>query len=173
MEPTTTLPLYSLYGNVTRPTDKMLAGLDALVFDIQDTGVRFYTYVTTMAYAMEAAAQKGIAFYALDRPNPLSGAVVQGLILDTDLKSFVGYFPLPVRHGMTVGELAAMFNSENHLGANLHVIKMRGYQRNDWYDETGLHWIAPSPNLRTLTEATLYPGDEFRKLRAKYLLYSS
>lgn len=158
MEPTTTLPLYSLYGNVTRPTDEMLAGLDALVFDMQDAGVRFYTYVTTMAYAMEAAARKGIAFYVLDRPNPLSGAVVQGPTLDTDLKSFVGYFPLPVRHGMTVGELAAMFNSENHLGANLQVIKMRGYQRNDWYDETGLHWIAPSPNLRTLGEATLYPG---------------
>jgi uncharacterized protein YbbC (DUF1343 family)/CubicO group peptidase (beta-lactamase class C family) len=158
MEPTTTLPLYSLYGKVTRPTDKMLAGLDALVFDIQDAGVRFYTYVTTMAYAMEAAAQKGITFYVLDRPNPLSGAVVQGPMRDADLKSFVSYFPLPLRHGMTVGELAEMFNSENKIGAKLRVIKMRGYQRNDWYDETGLHWVAPSPNLRTLTEATLYPG---------------
>jgi hypothetical protein len=121
-------------------------------------GVHFYTYITTMAYAMEAAAKKGIAFYVLDRPNPLSGAVVQGPILDADLRSFTGYFPLPVRHGMTVGELAHMFNAENHIGAKLHVITMRGYRRTDWYDETGLRWVAPSPNLRTLTEATLYPG---------------
>jgi uncharacterized protein YbbC (DUF1343 family)/CubicO group peptidase (beta-lactamase class C family) len=157
-EPITNLPVYSLYGDVTRPTEEMLAGLDALVFDIQDAGVRFYTYVTTMAYAMEAAAKKGLAFYVLDRPNPLSGSVVQGPIMDKDLKSFVGYFPLPVRHGMTVGELAAMFNAETKIGVRLQVIKMRGYQRRAWYDETGLPWVAPSPNLRTLTEATLYPG---------------
>lgn len=158
MEPTTTLPVYSLYGHVKRPTAEMLAGLDALVFDIQDAGVRFYTYVTTMAYAMEAAAKKGIDFYVLDRPNPLSGSVVQGPVMDRDLTSFTGYFPLPVRHGMTVGELARMFNAENKIGAKLHVIPMRGYQRSDWYDETGLRWVNPSPNLRTLTEATLYPG---------------
>jgi len=152
------LPLYSLYGEVNRPTEKMLSGLDALVFDIQDAGVRFYTYITTMAYAMEAAAKKGIRFYVLDRPNPLTAAAVQGPVMDRDLKSFTGYFPLPLRHGMTVGELAQMFNMENKIGANLHVIKMRGYRRTDWYDETGLLWVNPSPNLRTLTQATLYPG---------------
>ncbi|MBI3302844.1 MAG: DUF1343 domain-containing protein [Deltaproteobacteria bacterium] len=158
MEPITALPVYSLYGNVTRPTAEMLAGLDALVFDIQDAGVRFYTYITTMAYAMEAAAKKGIAFYVLDRPNPLNGSVVQGPILDQDLKSFAGYFPLPIRHGMTVGELAAMFNVEKKIGAKLHVITMRSYRRSDWYDETGLQWVGPSPNLHTLRAATLYPG---------------
>jgi uncharacterized protein YbbC (DUF1343 family) len=154
----TGLPVYSLYGNVMRPTDDMLAGLDALVFDIQDAGARFYTYITTMAYAMEAAARKGIRFYVLDRPNPLNGIAVQGPILDQDLRSFVGYFPLPVRHGMTVGELATMFNRENAIGAQLQVIKMNGYQRTVWYDDTGLPWIGPSPNLPTLTAATLYPG---------------
>jgi uncharacterized protein YbbC (DUF1343 family)/CubicO group peptidase (beta-lactamase class C family) len=152
------LPLYSLYGEVNRPTDKMLTGLDTLVFDIQDAGARFYTYITTMAYAMEAAAKKGIRFYVLDRPNPLTATTVQGPVMDGDLKSFTGYFPLPLRHGMTVGELAQMFNTENKIGAELHVIKMRGYRRTDWYDETGLHWVNPSPNLRTLTQTTLYPG---------------
>ena len=157
-DPATHLPVYSLYGKTTRPTDKMLAGLDALVFDIQDAGVRFYTYVTTLGYAMEAAAKKGVAVYILDRPNPINGFSVEGPVLDKDLTSFVAYFPMPVRHGMTVGELAEMFNRENHLGVKLHVIKMRGWERTDWYDETGLPWVKPSPNLRTLTEATLYPG---------------
>ncbi len=157
-EPVKGLPVYSLYGSVDRPTGKMLEGLDALVFDIQDAGVRFYTYVTTMAYAMEAAAGKGIAFYVLDRPNPITGSQVQGPVMDENLKSFTGYFPLPVRHGMTVGELAKMFNEENRIGANLSVIRMRGYKRSDWYDETGLPWVSPSPNLKTLTEAVLYPG---------------
>ena len=157
-DPATHLPVYSLYGKTTRPTDKMLAGLDALVFDIQDAGVRFYTYVTTLGYAMEAAAKKGIAVYVLDRPNPINGFSVEGPVLDKDLTSFVAYFPMPVRHGMTVGELAEMFNRENNLGVKLHIIKMRGWERTDWYDETGLPWVKPSPNLRTLTEATLYPG---------------
>ncbi len=136
----------------------MLDGIDALVFDVQDAGVRFYTYVTTMAYAMEAAAAKGIPFYVLDRPNPISAAVVQGPVLDEDRRSFTAYFPLPVRYGMTIGELAELFNAENKIGAELHVIEMRGYRRTQWYDETGLRWIAPSPNLRSLEEATLYPG---------------
>jgi uncharacterized protein YbbC (DUF1343 family)/CubicO group peptidase (beta-lactamase class C family) len=157
-EPKTGLPVYSLYGDTKYPTEKMLRGLDAIVFDIQDVGVRFYTYITTMGYAMEAAAKKGIAFYVLDRPIPINGSLIQGPVMDRDLKSFVGYFPMPVRHGMTVGELAEMFNSENRIGVKLHVIKMRGYQRTDWYDETGLEWVNPSPNLRTLTEAILYPG---------------
>jgi uncharacterized protein YbbC (DUF1343 family) len=157
-EPTTRLALYSLYGDVTRPTPAMLDGIDALVFDVQDAGVRFYTYVTTMGYAMEAAAAKGIPFYVLDRPDPISGAVVQGPLLDADRRSFTGYFLLPVRYGMTIGELAQLFNVENGIGAELHVIKMRGYRRAQWYDETGLRWIAPSPNLRSLRQAALYPG---------------
>jgi len=157
-EPFTGLPIYSLYGDVSRPTQKMLIGLDALVFDIQDAGARFYTYITTMGYAMEGCAKKGIPFYVLDRPNPINASWVQGPILDSNLRSFTGYFPLPVRHGMTVGELANMFNDEKKIGAKLHVVKMRGYERTHWYDETGLLWVSPSPNLRTLTEAILYPG---------------
>lgn len=155
---TTGLPVYSLYGDTRRPSDAMLNDLDALVFDIQDAGVRFYTYATTMAYAMEAAASKGIDFYVLDRPNPITADAVQGPMLDAELRSFTGYFPLPVRHGMTIGELAELFNAEAGIGAKLHVIKMRGYRRSDWQDDTGLRWISPSPNLRTLTETILYPG---------------
>ena len=157
-EAVTGLPVYSLYGEVRRPTDEMLNGLDALVFDVQDAGVRFYTYATTMAYAMEAAAHKGIDFYVLDRPDPIGADIVQGPMLDADMKSFTAYFPLPVRHGMTIGELAELFNAQAGIGAKLHVIKMRGYERKDWYDDTGLKWVSPSPNLRTLTQATLYPG---------------
>jgi uncharacterized protein YbbC (DUF1343 family)/CubicO group peptidase (beta-lactamase class C family) len=157
-EPVTGLPVYSLYGDITRPTDPMLDGLDALVFDVQDAGTRFYTYISTMGYAMEAAAKKGIDFYVLDRPNPINALLVQGPLMDLDLKGFTGYFPLPVRHGMTVGELAGMFNGEGGIGAKLHVIPMQGYSRCQWYDETGLQWVSPSPNLRSLTEATLYPG---------------
>lgn len=152
----TGLPVYSLYGETRRPSDEMLKGLDALVFDIQDVGARFYTYATTMAYAMEAAARNGIDFYVLDRPNPIGADVVQGPLLDADMKSFTGYFPVPIRHGMTIGELARLFN--DNIGARLHVVAMRGYHRRDWYDDTGLMWAPPSPNLRTLTEATLYPG---------------
>ena len=157
-DPETGLPVYSLYGETERPTDRMLEGLDALVFDIQDVGVRFYTYITTLGYSMEAAARKGLAFYVLDRPNPISGILVEGPVIDRDLLSFVAYYPLPVRHGMTVGELAEMFNAENHLGVKLKVIKMKDWRRSDWYDETGLPWINPSPNLRNLVEVTLYPG---------------
>jgi uncharacterized protein YbbC (DUF1343 family)/CubicO group peptidase (beta-lactamase class C family) len=146
------LPVYSLYG------DTLLNGIDALVFDVQDVGARFYTYITTMAYAMEAAARKGIAFYVFDRPNPITGLSVQGPPMDRDLKSFTGYFSLPVRHGMTVGELARMFNRENGIGADLHVIKMKGYRRDYWYDETGLAWVNPSPNIHNVAEAALYPG---------------
>jgi uncharacterized protein YbbC (DUF1343 family)/CubicO group peptidase (beta-lactamase class C family) len=158
MDAATGIPVYSLYGEVKRPTDRMLDGLDALVFDVQDAGVRFYTYVTTMGYAMEAAAKRGISFYVLDRPNPITASVVQGFVMDDDLRSFTGYFTLPIRHGMTVGELARMFNTEKGIGVKLQVIKMRGYERTDWYDETGLHWVKPSPNLRTLGQTVLYPG---------------
>ncbi len=154
----TGLPIYSLYGKVQRPTDSMLEGVDALVYDIQDVGVRFYTYITTLGYCLETAAKKGIDFYVLDRPNPINGIAVDGPVLDPDAHSFVGYFPMPIRHGMTVGELAEMYNAENHLHAKLHVIKMQDWQRADWFDETGQVWINPSPNLRNLAEETLYPG---------------
>jgi uncharacterized protein YbbC (DUF1343 family)/CubicO group peptidase (beta-lactamase class C family) len=154
----TGLPVYSLYGADRRPTDAMLEGLDALVFDVQDAGVRFYTYVTTLAYAMEAAARRGLRFFVLDRPNPIGADVVQGPVLDRDLRSFTGYFALPIRYGMTIGELAELFNAEARIGARLTVVPMRGYHREEWYDETGLRWVAPSPNLRTLVQAALYPG---------------
>jgi uncharacterized protein YbbC (DUF1343 family)/CubicO group peptidase (beta-lactamase class C family) len=153
----TGLPVYSLFGDTNRPTDQMLAGLDALVYDIQDAGVRFYTYETTLGYTLEAAARKGLAYYVLDRPDPIGGNA-EGPVLDSDLRSFVGYFPLPVRHGMTMGELAQMFNQEQHLGAKLTVIKMKEWHRTTWFDETGLDWVNPSPNLRNMAEVTLYPG---------------
>ncbi|MFQ5927100.1 MAG: exo-beta-N-acetylmuramidase NamZ domain-containing protein, partial [Terriglobia bacterium] len=156
----TGLPIHSLYAATRRPTDTMLAGLDALVFDIQDAGVRFYTYITTMGYALEEAARRGIAFFVLDRPNPLGGRAVQGPLLDADRLSFVGYFPLPIRHGMTVGELARMFNRENGLDAQLTVVPMRGWRRAFWFDQTGWEWVRPSPNLRSLAGATLYPAVE-------------
>ncbi|MFT3931568.1 MAG: DUF1343 domain-containing protein [Spongiibacteraceae bacterium] len=154
----TGLPVYSLYGKTLRPTPDMLQGIDALVFDIQDAGVRFYTYITTLAYTMEAAAKNNIDFYVLDRPNPIDASQVQGPVLDRDMRSFTAYFPLPIRYGMTPGELALLFNNENRIGAKLHVIKMSGYQRTSWYDETGLQWVNPSPNLRSLTQTALYPG---------------
>ncbi len=157
-EPSTGLPVHSLYGAVKRPTTAMLRGVDVLVFDVQDAGVRFYTYVTTMAYAMEAAAEHGLPFYVLDRPDPISAAVVQGPVLDRDLRSFTGYYPLPVRYGMTIGELARFLNAENAIGADLRVIEMRGYRRAQWHDETGLRWVRPSPNLRSVDQAALYPG---------------
>lgn len=158
VDPLTGLPVHSLYGEVKRPTVEMLDGLDALVFDIQDAGARFYTYITTMAYAMEEAVKRGIPFYVLDRPNPLNGSAVQGPVLEDDLKSFTGYFPLPVRHGMTVGELALLFNHENRIGADVRVVRMKGYRRTYWFDDTELNWTSPSPNLRSLTGAVLYPG---------------
>jgi uncharacterized protein YbbC (DUF1343 family) len=154
----TGLPVYSLYGNVKKPTATMLKGLDTLVYDIQDVGVRFYTYITTMAYAMEAAAAHGLDFYVLDRPNPLTCESVQGPVLDPDLCSFIGYCPMPVRYGMTAGEMALLFNREKHISAKLQVVKMEGYRREAWFDQTGLPWINPSPNLRSLTQAILYPG---------------
>ena len=156
----TGLPIYSLYGETLRPTDEMLEGVDTLVFDIQDAGVRFYTYITTMGYAMEAAAAHHIAFYVLDRPDPLGGERVEGPVLDRDRVNFVGYFPMPVRMGMTLGEMAEMFNAENKIGCDLHVVRMLGWKRAHWFDETGLKWVNPSPNLRSLTENILYPGLE-------------
>jgi len=152
------IPVYSLYGATKRPTPAMLADVDALVFDVQDAGVRFYTYVTTMAYAMEAAAAQRLPFYVLDRPNPIDASIVQGPVLEEDLRSFTGYYALPVRYGLTIGELATLLNAEQRIDADLHVVRMTGYARGRWFDDTGLDWIAPSPNLRSLREATLYPG---------------
>jgi len=156
----TGLPIYSLYGATRRPSGEMLRGIDTLVFDVQDAGVRFYTYITTMAYSMEAAAQHHIAFVVLDRPNPLGGEIIEGPVLDPDRTSFVGYFPMPVRYAMTMGELAQMFNSENKIGADLRVVAMQDWHRRDFYDMTGLAWVPPSPALRSLRENFLYPGAE-------------
>jgi uncharacterized protein YbbC (DUF1343 family) len=156
----THLPVFSLYGETRRPTPEMLKGIDALVFDVQDAGVRFYTYITTMAYAMEEAAKSHVAFFVLDRPDPLGGEAIEGPMLDRERTSFVGYFPMPVRYAMTMGELAQMFNAENKIGADLHVIAMKNWRRDETYDRTRLVWIAPSPNLRTVNEAFLYPGIE-------------
>jgi uncharacterized protein YbbC (DUF1343 family) len=157
---TTGLPIFSLYGESRRPTDEMLQGIDALVFDVQDAGVRFYTYTSTMAYCMEEAAKHNIAFYVLDRPNPLGGEIIEGPVLDADKTDFVAYYPLPVRYGLTIGELAQFFNTENHIDCDLHVIAMKNWHRNYFYESTGARWIPPSPNLRTLKGSILYPGLE-------------
>jgi uncharacterized protein YbbC (DUF1343 family)/CubicO group peptidase (beta-lactamase class C family) len=154
-------PVFSVYGDSAtkrHPTDAQLAQVDLLVFDIQDAGVRFYTYETTLGYFLEAAAKTHKPIIVLDRPNPIGGTYLQGPISDAGTESFVNYFALPVRHGMTIGELARLFNSEKKIGADLRVVSMEGWMRGDWFDSTGLTWTAPSPNLRTLTEAAFYPG---------------
>jgi uncharacterized protein YbbC (DUF1343 family)/CubicO group peptidase (beta-lactamase class C family) len=155
----TGLPVWSLYDNGRyRLTPAMLRDVDALVFDIQDAGARFYTYSCTMLYALEEAAKARMPFYVLDRPNPVTGAHVEGPLLDANLHSFAGCFAMPVRHGLTLGELATMANAERKLNADLHVIKMKGWQRGDWFDSTGLTWTDPSPNMRSLNAAALYGG---------------
>jgi uncharacterized protein YbbC (DUF1343 family) len=159
-DPSTGLPIFSLYGEHLRPTDEMLQGIDALVFDVQDAGVRFYTYTTTMGYCMEEAARHGIAFYVLDRPNPINGETVEGPMLDPDKTAFVAYFPLPVRYGLTIGELAQLFNVEKHINCDLHVVAMKNWRRNYFLESTGIRWVPPSPNLRTLKGTILYPGLE-------------
>lgn len=155
----TGLPVISLYAGPTRRlTPQMLEGIDALVYDIQDVGARFYTYSCTMLSSMEEAAKKHLPFYLLDRPNPITGVHVEGPVLDHDLESFVGCLEIPLRHGMTFGELANMANGERKLGLDLHIVAMRGWDRGDWFDSTGLPWVNPSPNMRSLNAATLYPG---------------
>jgi len=155
----TGLKVWSLYKEKDRRlAPEMLQGIDTLVFDIQDIGARFYTYISTMAYALEVAGARGIPIYVLDRPNPITGTRVEGPILDGENKSFIGYFPMPIRHGMTMGEMAQMFNAENNLRADLRIIPMKNWSRGDWFDSTGLPWIDQSPNMRSLTSATLYPG---------------
>lgn len=157
-DPTTGLKVFSLYGETRRPTPEMLAEVDTIVFDIQDIGSRFYTYVSTMGEAMRAAAEHGKRFVVLDRPNPINGVDIAGPMLDRGKESFVGYHALPVRHGMTIGELASMFKDELKLDVELEVVRCEGWQRAEYWDATGLTWINPSPNMRSLTEALLYPG---------------
>jgi len=154
----TGLPIYSLYGETRRPKPEQLKDLDAVVFDIQDIGTRFYTYISTLGNVMEEAAKAGKPVIVLDRPNPITGVAVEGPVGDLDKPSFTAYHPIPVRHGMTIGEMAQLFNQERKIGCDLRVIKMEGWQRAMWLDETNLTWVNPSPNMRSLTEATLYPG---------------
>jgi uncharacterized protein YbbC (DUF1343 family) len=156
-DPLTGLKVYSLYGETYRPSAEMLSDLDTLVFDIQDIGTRFYTYIATMGYAMEEAARHGIRFVVLDRPNPITGVRVFGPLNDEEGK-FTAYHKIPLVHGMTAGELARMFKAERNIDVELEVIEMEGWRRNMWFDETLLPWVNPSPNMRSLTEATLYPA---------------
>ena len=161
VDPATHVPVYSVYGASEaqrRPPLDVLKNLDAVVVDLQDAGVRFYTYETTMGYFLESAAKAGIEVIVLDRPNPVTGSFVQGPLAESAHLSFVSYHPLPVRHGMTMGELARMFNAERKINARLTVVPMQGWLRGDWFDSTSVLWVNPSPNLRSLNEATLYPG---------------
>jgi len=157
----TGVPVLNVYGatdEARRPSLEALKQLNAVVFDIQDAGVRFYTYETTMGYFLEATAKAGVPMIVLDRPVPITGSFVQGPVSDPGRENFVNYSQVPVRHGMTMGELAKMYNAERNINAKLTVIPMEGWIRGDWYDSTGLTWTNPSPNLRSVTEAALYPG---------------
>jgi uncharacterized protein YbbC (DUF1343 family) len=154
----TGLPIHSLYGETRKPTAEMLEGIDALVFDIQDIGTRYYTYVWTMVLAMQAAAEADIDFVVLDRPNPIGGELVQGNIQDSTKLTFVGLYPVPMRHGLTPGELARLVNEEHGIGARLTVIPLENWTRSVWFEDTGLPWIAPSPNMPSVESATHYAG---------------
>lgn len=154
----TGLPAYSLYGETRKPTADMLADVDVLVFDIQDAGTRVYTFIYTMALAMEASRECGKRFIVLDRPNPINGAQIEGNILEPEFQSFVGMLPIPMRHGMTVGELALMFNREFLIDCELEVVKMEGWRREIWHEATKLPWVMPSPNIPTVDTAVVYPG---------------
>ncbi len=154
----TGLPIYSLFGESRRPKPEQLKNIDALVFDIQDVGARFYTYISTLGYIMEEAARAKLPVFVLDRPNPINGTDVEGPVADSDKLSFTAYHTIPVRHGMTIGELARLFNDERKIGCDLRVVKMENWRRTLWYDATNLLWVNPSPNMRSLNEATLYPG---------------
>jgi uncharacterized protein YbbC (DUF1343 family) len=165
----TGLPVYSLYeGQRRKPTAESLATVDALVFDIQDIGARFYTYLSTMVNAMEAAAEHNKAFFVLDRPNPINGVTVEGPMLDRDLESFIGIRPMPIRHGMTLGELAKMINDKLPVRADLRVVAMKNWRRTQWWDETGLTWVNPSPNMKSLNGALLYPGVAMLEFNKNY-----
>ncbi|NIP60546.1 MAG: DUF1343 domain-containing protein, partial [Gemmatimonadetes bacterium] len=158
VDPVTGLPVHSLYGASRRPAPETLEGLEVLVFDIQDVGARYYTYVWTMALAMEAAGRADLSFVVLDRVDPLGGLRVQGNVLDTAFASFVGLHPVAMRHGMTPGELARLLVGEFGVAVELHVVPVRGWRRALWFDETGLPWVAPSPNMPSLESAAHYPG---------------
>ncbi|MFZ5519178.1 MAG: exo-beta-N-acetylmuramidase NamZ family protein [Candidatus Zhuqueibacterota bacterium] len=162
MDDATGIPIFSIYGDTQKPTPAMLAGIDALIFDIQDVGARFYTYISTMSLCMEAAAEQGIDFIVLDRPNPITGAVVEGPVLEMEFASFVGKHAIALRHGMTVGELAKMFNEEGWLAqgvrAKLTVVRMENWKRAQWFGELGLNWTKPSPNMPSPETALVYPG---------------
>jgi len=161
-DPRTGVPVYSLYMSEDRgPTPEMLKDVDVLVYDLQEVGGRTWTYVSTMALSMKAAARKGIPFVVLDRPNPIGGEIVEGALLDPRFQSFVGMYPIPARHGMTVGELATLFNRQYGIGADLIVARVRNWRRSQWFDETGLPWVNPSPNLRSLAALTSYPGSVY------------
>jgi uncharacterized protein YbbC (DUF1343 family) len=154
----TGLPVYSLYGDTYRPTRDMLEGIDILIYDIQDVGARFYTYIVTLAFALEACAECKKRILVLDKPNPISGLIVEGPILDPTLQTMVGHGPLPIRFGLTPGELANFYNRELGIDAELEVVKLRGWLRSMWFDETELQWVPPSPNIPHLTSAIVYPG---------------
>jgi len=154
----TGLPIHSLYGATRRPTDEMLRGIDTLVVDLQDIGSRFYTYMSTMGYVMEEAAKRRIAVVILDRPNPVTGSAIEGPTVDQGELSFTAYHPMPIRHGMTLGELALLFNAERKIGADLTVVEMKHWDRDAWFDDTGLPWVNPSPNMRNMVAASLYTG---------------
>ncbi|MEK6651245.1 MAG: DUF1343 domain-containing protein [Bacteroidota bacterium] len=162
VDASTGVPMYSLYGATNKPTAAMLVDVDVLLYDIQDVGARFYTFISTLSLAMEAAAERGIPFVVLDRPNPIRGTWVEGFIRVDSVRSFVGLHPIPIAHGMTVGELAMMFNNEGWLAggvkANLTVVRCGGWKRSMWFDQSGLIWVKPSPNMATLATATVYPG---------------
>jgi len=154
----TGLPVYSLYGSTRIPTKEMLDGIDVMVFDIQDVGSRYYTFIYTMAQVMMACQRDGKKMVVLDRPNPLTGLKLEGNILKTRYASFVGMFPILIRHGMTIGEMAMMFNHEFSIQCDLEVVEMTGWKRTMWFDETGVPWVIPSPNMPTLESAIVYPG---------------
>jgi uncharacterized protein YbbC (DUF1343 family) len=159
VDPKTGVRIYSLYKSEDRgPTAEMLKDVDVIVYDLQEVGGRTWTYVSTMALAMQAAAKKQIPFVVLDRPNPIGGEIVEGALLDPKFKSFVGMYPIPARHGMTVGELATLFNRKYGIGANVIVVRAANWRRSQWLDETGLPWTNPSPNLRSLAALKSYPG---------------
>jgi uncharacterized protein YbbC (DUF1343 family) len=161
-DPKTGVPVHSLYQSEDRgPTPKMLKEVDVLVYDLQEVGGRTWTYVSTMALSMQAAAKKGIPFVVLDRPNPIGGEIVEGALLDPRFKSFVGMYPIPARHGMTVGELATLFNRKYGIGADLLIARVENWRRSQWLDQTGLPWVNPSPNLRSLAALTSYPGSVY------------
>lgn len=152
------LPIYSLFGDVYKPTPEMLTGIDAMVYDLQDVGVRFYTFTTTLAFLLEACAEHHLPLIVLDRPNPVTGLLIEGPLLDPAQQTFLGHGPLPLRYGLTLGELAQFYNRELNIGAALQVVTMRGWRRAQWYDETDLLWVPPSPGMPHFETTVAYPG---------------